>query len=149
MAIFSNRLLNDSAPLINEDGLQRRDFVSVKDVVDAFALALSRRGAGGQIFNVGSGQSVTIREVAGLVAGALGRAHIAPSVTGQHRAGDIRHCFADLQNAREGLGFTPRVPLAAGLAELAAWLATERPQDDDLTPLPRARRPVGARRLAL
>jgi dTDP-L-rhamnose 4-epimerase len=126
MAIFSARLLNESAPLINEDGEQRRDFVNVRDVVEAFSLALRRPDVGGRIFNVGSGAPVTIRALAELVAAALGRAHIAPSITGQHRSGDVRHCFADLKSAREVLGFAPRVTLAAGLADLAAWLSFTR-----------------------
>jgi dTDP-L-rhamnose 4-epimerase len=150
MSIFSTRLLNESAPLINEDGLQRRDFVNVRDVAEAFSLALRRPDVAGQIFNVGSGSPVTIRELAELVAAALGRAHVAPSVTGQHRPGDVRHCFADLENARDVLGFAPRVTLTAGLAELAAWLSATRARElAAVTDLDRARRQLGGGGLTL
>ena len=64
LAIFASRLLNDRQPRVFEDGLQRRDFVAVSDVARAFALALERDGADGQVLNVGSGSSVTVREVA-------------------------------------------------------------------------------------
>jgi dTDP-L-rhamnose 4-epimerase len=146
MPIFLSRLLSESAPLINEDGQQRRDFVSVRDVVEAFVLALRRPDVGGKVFNVGSGAAVTIREVADRVARALGRAHIAPSITGQHRAGDVRHCFADVTSARETLGFTPRVSLTAGLEDVAAWLESDQ---GVVLELDAARRPAANGRLAL
>jgi dTDP-L-rhamnose 4-epimerase len=146
MEIFVSRLLSESAPLINEDGQQRRDFVHVRDVVDAFALALKRPGVAGQVFNVGSGVPVTIGDLADRLALALGRAHVAPSVTGQHRPGDVRHCFADLTQARETLGFAPRVSLAAGLDEVAAWLATE---EGIMLELDRVRRLAVGRELSL
>ncbi len=60
LAIFASRLLNDRPPLIHEDGLQRRDFVYIKDLVQACGLALSIPEADGQVFNVGSGRSFTI-----------------------------------------------------------------------------------------
>jgi dTDP-L-rhamnose 4-epimerase len=121
LAIFAARLLNGRAPRVFEDGLQRRDFVSVRDVARAFALALERDGADGLAVNVGSGRSVTVLEIAEQVGAATGRG-LAPEVTGEARVGDIRHCFADITLARETLGYEPQVSLADGLAELAAWL---------------------------
>src|SRR5213082_46300 len=58
LAIFASRLLNDRAPRIFEDGLQRRDFVSVHDIARAFRLALEQDGADGLAVNIGSGSSV-------------------------------------------------------------------------------------------
>jgi len=121
LAIFASRLLNGRAPRVYEDGLQRRDFVSVKDVARAFALALERDGADGLAVNVGSGRSVTVLEIAEQVAAATGRP-AEPEITGEARVGDIRHCFADIALARETLGYEPQVALEGGLAELAAWL---------------------------
>jgi dTDP-L-rhamnose 4-epimerase len=145
MAIFSTRLLNDSAPLVNEDGLQRRDFVNIRDVVEAFVLALERPGVGGEVFNIGSGAAVTIREVAALIARALDREGITASITGQYRVGDIRHCFADVSHAREKLGYRPSVSIEDGLRELAAWLAGQVAEDN----VERARRELASRGLAL
>jgi dTDP-L-rhamnose 4-epimerase len=121
LAIFASRLLNDQRPRVFEDGLQQRDFVSVHDVVDAFALALEHDGGDGRALNVGSGSSVTVRSLALQLAAIVGK-QIEPELTGEYRAGDIRHCFADITLARESLGFAPAVGLAEGMAELAAWL---------------------------
>jgi dTDP-L-rhamnose 4-epimerase len=122
LAIFAARYLNGRAPLVNEDGLQRRDFVSVRDVAEACRLALARPGVGGGIFNVGSGRSFTVREVAERLAVAVGREDLRPEVTQRYRVGDIRHCFADISRAREVLGYAPRVGFEEGLADLAGWL---------------------------
>jgi dTDP-L-rhamnose 4-epimerase len=121
LAIFAARLLNDRPPLIFEDGLQRRDFVSVHDVARAFALALERDAADGESMNVGSGRSVTVREIGEQLAATVGK-RMEPEVTGEYRVGDIRHCFADIALARERLGYEPQVSLEDGLVELAAWL---------------------------
>jgi dTDP-L-rhamnose 4-epimerase len=128
LAIFASRLLNGKPPLVNEDGEQRRDFVSVHDVARAFALALENDGAAGTVLNVGSGRSVSVLEVAGLLADALD-VEIAPEITGAARAGDIRHCFADASLAHDVLGFEPEVALEAGIEELVEWLADQQPAD--------------------
>jgi len=122
LAIFASRLLNGRRPLLYEDGGQRRDFVSVRDVVQACCQALEVEEAVGRVFNVGSGRSNTVREVAERVARVLGKAYLEPEVTGKYRVGDIRHCFADITLARQVLGYEPRVTLEDGLLELAGWL---------------------------
>jgi dTDP-L-rhamnose 4-epimerase len=128
LAIFAARLLNGHAPLIFEDGLQRRDFVSVDDVVQACRLALEVPAAAGSAFNVGSGRAYTIREVAAMLSAILGKA-IEPDTCGKYRIGDIRHCFADITAARRVLGYEPRVPLESGLAALADWLQDQAAVD--------------------
>jgi dTDP-L-rhamnose 4-epimerase len=128
LAIFASRLLNDRAPRIFEDGLQRRDFVAVRDVAHAFARAVDGDGAYGRAVNVGSGQSATVLEIAEKLAATTGK-RLAPEVTGEARVGDIRHCFADVELARESLGFEPRVTLEDGLAELAQWLEGQAAED--------------------
>lgn len=122
LAIFASRLLNGLPPPVFEDGLQRRDFVNVRDVARACALALEAPRAAGRVINIGSGRHQTIRGVAERLASVLGRPHIGPEITQRHRAGDIRHCFADISLARELLGFSPKVEFDAGLADLASWL---------------------------
>lgn len=121
LAIFASRLLNGNPPLIFEDGLQKRDFVSVRDVVRACRLALESPEAAGQVLNVGSGRSYTVREIASSLSEVLGK-QIEPELTGKYRMGDIRHCFADISLARQVLGYEPRVELADGLSELSQWL---------------------------
>jgi dTDP-L-rhamnose 4-epimerase len=122
LAIFASRYLNDKPPLINEDGRQRRDFVSVQDIAQACCLALDVRGAADHVFNVGSGQHYSISEIAERMAKVLGKEHIEPEIVGKCRVGDIRNCFADITLARKILGYQPKVTLENGLTDLAAWL---------------------------
>jgi dTDP-L-rhamnose 4-epimerase len=128
LAIFASRLLNDRPPVIFEDGQQCRDFVSVYDVVQACRLALEVPEAAGLALNVGSGQPFTVSEVAGMMATVLGKP-LAPEVCGEYRAGDIRHCFADITQARRVLGYRPAVTLEDGLVELAGWLRMQTADD--------------------
>ena len=122
LAIFASRFLNDKPPLINEDGEQQRDFVSVHDIAQACRLAMEVPGAADRVFNIGSGQPYSIRVVAEKMAKVLGREDIEPEVTGRYRMGDIRNCFADITLAKRILGYKPRVDLEEGLADLAEWL---------------------------
>ncbi len=128
LAIFASRLLNGRPPIVYEDGEQRRDFVHVTDVARACRLALERDGADGRTLNVANGREATILDVARRLAGLLGK-EIEPELPGTFRAGDIRHCFADVTRAREALGFEAGVALDDGLAELAAWLEGQSATD--------------------
>ena len=128
-AIFAARLLNGRAPLVFEDGMQMRDFVSAQDVVAANLLALERSAADGMALNIGSGEPISIREVALTLAWALGL-DVPAEITGKHRAGDIRHCFADITLARRTLGYQPRQRFSDGVPELVEWLRAQSPADD-------------------
>ena len=129
LAIFAARYLNGKPPLINEDGEQRRDFVSVRDIAQACRLALEIPGAADHVFNVGSGRDYSVREIAEKMARVLGKSHLEPEIVGKCRVGDIRNCFADITLAREVLGYEPQVSLEDGLEELAAWLEGQTPTD--------------------
>ncbi len=129
LAIFSSRLINDHPPLIFEDGLQKRDFVSVHDVARACRLALEVPEAAGGVFNIGSGKAVTVLEVAAAIAEVMGKPHLRPEITGRYRVGDVRHCFADISLARRVLGYAPLISFHQGLAELAGWLRGQVAQD--------------------
>jgi len=122
LAIFASRLLNDRPPLIFEDGLQLRDFVSVYDVARACRSALTSRDAVGRVLNVGSGAAKSVRDIAEALQNILGKTRVQPEITGKYRMGDVRHCFADIGEARRALGYEPRVSLKEGLEELATWL---------------------------
>jgi dTDP-L-rhamnose 4-epimerase len=129
LAIFSSRLHNGKPPMIFEDGRQRRDFVHVADIAEAFALALEHPKAAGGVYNVASGEDRSVREVAALLAKAMGRPGIEPEIAGQARVGDIRHCIADIGKIREELGFAPKRDFEEGLAELAEWVAEQEAED--------------------
>ena len=128
LAIFASGFLNDKPPMVFEDGRQKRDFVHVKDVVTACRLALEVDRAAGGVFNVGSGQQYTIREVAERMARVLGK-QIPPEITGEARVGDIRNCTADISLARRVLGYQPEVDFDQGLTELARWLQSQSATD--------------------
>ena len=129
LAIFASRLLNGQRPMVFEDGEQRRDFVHVSDVVAAFLLALDTPRVAGRVFNIGSGEDRTVNDVARLQAASMGRADLPPEFANKARIGDIRHCIPDLAAARTGLNYTARQDFAAGLAELAEWVARQEADD--------------------
>lgn len=127
-AIFASRLLNHRAPLIFEDGLQQRDFVSVHDVVQANLLAMDRSDADGTALNIGSGEPISIQQVAQALAEGLGGA-VPTEITGKYRAGDIRHCFADISMARRLLGYEPKHRFRESVRELTGWVRTQTAVD--------------------
>ncbi|MCU1256960.1 MAG: NAD-dependent epimerase/dehydratase [Candidatus Angelobacter sp.] len=127
-AIFASRFMNGNPPLVFEDGAQLRDFVSVEDVVRANLLAMESPQGDGMALNIGSGEPISIREVAAELARATD-SEIAAELTQKYRAGDVRHCFADISAARKFLGYTPQVRFAEGLKDLAQWLCSQQPQD--------------------
>jgi dTDP-L-rhamnose 4-epimerase len=128
-AIIATRLLNGRPPVIFEDGQQRRDFVHVADVVRAnLAAAAAAEAACSRPYNVGTGRSVTILELARLIAAGLGR-HVEVRPSGEFRAGDIRHCLGDVSRARAALGWEAERRVEDGIGELLGWAAGERPQD--------------------
>lgn len=129
LAIFASRILNGERPLVFEDGAQRRDFVHVLDVADAFVRALETPEAAGRVLNIGSGQDRSVVDVATDLARAMGRPSILPEVIGKGRLGDIRHCFADISLARQVLGFEPQRDFVGSLGELAEWVKQQKALD--------------------
>jgi dTDP-L-rhamnose 4-epimerase len=127
-AVFGSRMLNDNAPLVFEDGEQMRDFVSIHDIVQANMLAMERPESDGEVINVGCGKPITIRRVAELLAESLGK-ELWPVISHKFRAGDIRHCYADISKARRLLGYEPKVTHEEGFRELAEWLRGQQAED--------------------
>jgi len=127
-AIFASRLMNGNLPIVFEDGLQMRDFVSVHDIVQANLLAIENPAADGRALNVGSGHPVTIAEIAAELSAALGRPPLM-EITDKYRAGDIRHCFGDISAITDLLGYRPRVRLKQGIQELVNWLKSQNAND--------------------
>ena len=123
-AIFCGRLLQDQPPLVFEDGNQRRDFVHVEDVARAYVMALENEDARGLAMNLGSGQSISVNEIAATLAETM-RKPCRPKITGKYRDGDIRHCFADISLIRARLGWTPRHNFRSGVAALVRWVLSQ------------------------
>jgi dTDP-L-rhamnose 4-epimerase len=128
-AIFSGRLLNDQRPMIFEDGEQSRDFVHISDIVQANMLALEKDDANYNVFNVGTGRAISIRQIFQMLASNLGK-DIEPEIVGKYREGDIRHCIGDISLIRTKLGYEPRVRLEDGIPQLIDWVRAQQAVND-------------------
>lgn len=111
---FTSALLRGEPPLIHGDGEQTRDFTFVEDVVRANLAAASAPAASGRVFNVAGGRRVSINALFEQLARWVGREDVRPR-HGPPRPGDVRDSLASIEAAREGLGWTPEVPLEEGL----------------------------------
>ena len=120
ISIFINRLLEDQPPIIYGDGEQTRDFTNAQDVVEANMLALSAQNAVGEVFNIASGTAITVYELAKMLQRITGREDLKPIFTEQ-RAGDIKHCSADISKAEKVFGFHPKIKLNEGVSKLVEW----------------------------
>ena len=129
LSIFSTRLLNGNDIDIYEDGEESRDFVFIDDVVDATVLALEKKEANHQVFNVGSGIATTVS----MVANTLKKLHMSNvniNISGKYRLGDIRHNYADLSKIENALGFSSKLNFKAGITEFVKWVKTQEIMDD-------------------
>jgi dTDP-L-rhamnose 4-epimerase len=127
-AIFSTRLLNGNPPVVYEDGQQIRDLIHVSDIVQGNLLAMERTDVAHEVFNIGTGRTLTVLDVAKMLCQELNPS-VSPVVSGQFRAGDIRHCYADIGKARRLLGYEPRVTFEQGVAELVNWVRGQQAED--------------------
>lgn len=120
MVKFFERIKEDQPPIIFGDGEQTRDFVYVSDVADATALAMSRDGVAGNVFNIGTGESVTINRLCRIFLELTGKEHLKPTYL-EARPGEIRHSQADITRATKILGYRPKVTLKMGVGEFIDW----------------------------
>lgn len=123
-AIFTSRILNNKPPYIFEDGNQTRDFIHVEDVARANLNALEHSNANYKAVNIGTGKPISIKELAETLIKLYDKPNLQPHISDEYRAGDIRHCYADITKAQKLLDFKPAISLKEGLAELANWAKT-------------------------
>jgi len=117
--IFITRMLAGQRPVIYGDGEQTRDFVFVRDVVEANILAAGREGVSGQVFNIASGENFSVNALARMI-GDVAETPIPPEYAPE-RPGDIRHSSADIRKAEAGLGYKPGYGFRRGLELTLAW----------------------------
>jgi len=115
IACFIERLRSDKPPIIYGDGRQTRDFVHVRDVVNALMLTLNCQNTVGETFNVASGAATSIAELAELVIKLWGANGLKPLYL-PAREGDIKHSYADIGKAKAWLGYEPKISLRDGVA---------------------------------
>ncbi len=127
-AIFLSRLKNNKAPIVYEDGLQTRDLISVYDVVDANVFCLENEKSFGKVFNLGTGNPISIKEIAEILAKLLGK-KIRPEIEEKFRSGDVRHCTADISLIKKTLGWRPKWDFEKGMNDLIKWGGKEEAKD--------------------
>jgi len=124
-AIFSTSLLCGNPPIIYEDGNQTRDLVHVKDITNAFVLTMNKIEARNEVFNVGTGLPLSIKEIAEFLSSFI-NPNIKPIITNQFRPGDIRHCFSDISKIKSKLGYSPQHKFKDGIIELIEWVMLQK-----------------------
>jgi UDP-glucose 4-epimerase len=135
IALFTAALTEGRTPTVHGDGLQSRDFTYVTDVVQALTRAADAPGVSGNVYNVGTGKSITVLDLIAALNRQLGT-HVTPK-HGPPRAGDVRDSRADVSRARRDLGYEPAVPFEEGLAHTLRWYR----QQGRVTTTPPADRP--------
>lgn len=129
LSIFSTRIKNNNEINIFEDGLESRDFVYIKDVVDATILGIENPNANNKVYNVGSGKRTSVLEVVQSLAKEYD-SNIKYEITGNYRIGDIRHNFADLTKIKKDLGFSPKFSFEDGIKNFCKWVSTQDIKED-------------------
>ena len=113
VAIFNNRLLKGQAPIINGDGEQTRDYIFVRDVVNANLLALKLNGS--DTFNVGTGQETSVNELTHLIL-EVAESNIDVQTSKKNNFEQRRSCL-DYKKLKGSLNWSPKVSLKEGLSE--------------------------------
>ena len=129
LSIFSTRIRNGNEINIFEDGLESRDFVYIDDVVDATVLGLETEGINGLAFNIGTGEAITVLNVAKTLIKYYGIS-VPIKISGNYRLGDIRHNYADITLAKTKLGFIPKWSFEQGIQKFVEWVKTQNIHED-------------------
>ena len=118
---FVDNINSGVNPTVFGDGLQTRDFVFVKDVVQANLLAMENPGVGkGEVFNAATGRATSLLDLLAALKELTG-SDFEPRFK-ELRAGDIRHSVADITRAGKILGFSPKFDIRQGLKHCAEIL---------------------------
>lgn len=116
LGVWIRNILTGDPVRVFGDGLQRRDFNYVDDVVDAMLRVAEADDAIGRVYNLGSEEVVSLGQLASLLTGLVdGARHETVPFPEERQAIDIGDYFADFGRIRSDLGWSPRVPLADGL----------------------------------
>ena len=121
LSIFSSQIKNGNTINIYEDGLESRDFVYIDDVVDATILGIENKEANYNVFNVGSGEHISVLYVANTLIKSF-KSNTQVKITGNYRLGDIRHNFANITNISEKLKFSPKIKFSKGARFFCSWV---------------------------
>lgn len=117
---FALQIMDEIAPTVYEDGLQKRDYVNVWDVAQANLLVMEKDEANFRVFNVGGGVEITVLELANLMLKEF-NSNLKPDITGLFRIGDTRHTISDT-SALRSLGWKPKISIKDSVREYCHWI---------------------------
>ncbi len=129
LSIFSSLIRAGKDISIFEDGVESRDFVYIEDVVSALISGIDYDKVQCPVFNVGSGERVSINEVIANLRKFYSPLEVKSKITGEYRVGDIRHNYADLKKIKTELGYEPSVNFQTGLSRFLSWASSEECSD--------------------
>ena len=144
LRIFTMRLLSNLPPIIYEDGQQLRDYIHVRDVVEANLLVLENDSANFEVFNVGGSKATTVLEYAKLLISVFGGA-IEPQRRGEFRFGDTHHIISDISKLKS-LGWQPKTPLDQIIRDYLEWVEKQADVSDYYTQAEKVMRRQGVSR---
>jgi UDP-glucose 4-epimerase len=126
--IFVNQLFQNQRPIIFGDGEQTRDFVYVQDVVSANMLALTRKDAVGDVFNIATGKETSVNKLVQTLQEVTGKTNLKP-IYKEAKPGEIKRSYASIEKAEKTLGYEPAFTIEKGLQNLVEWCRNEPLQD--------------------
>jgi UDP-glucose 4-epimerase len=119
IALFIAAMRESRAPTVHGDGLQSRDFTYVANAVQALRKAASAPSVSGNVYNVGTGRSISLLELVAALNNILGT-NLAPQFAAS-RAGDVKYSRADIRRTKADLGYEPTAGFEEGLKQTVEW----------------------------
>ena len=124
ITIFINQLMNKQIPTIFGDGLQTRDFINVKDIVQANMLCMDSKNAAGEMFNVATGNPTSILELLLTIKSVTGAEKISHKFD-PPRPGDVKFGLANAEKIMKAIGFAPKITVSGGLADVVKHIQSK------------------------
>lgn len=125
LSVFVSRILNNKSLQVFEDGLMSRDFIYIEDAVNAIIMSIEKEKSNYQIYNVGTGEKLTILDLAKILL-PIFDAKVGFEITGISRCGDVRHVVADISKISNELDFRPRYNFRDGIYKYVDWIRNQK-----------------------
>lgn len=130
LSIFSTQIKNGNDLNIFEDGLETRDFVYIEDITDAIVLGIEKEAANYEVFNVGSGERLSVIDIANILKKKY-NSKVNIKVSGNYRVGDIKDNLADLTKISSLLNYKPKYDFKTGISNFVDWVENEKVEPDN------------------
>lgn len=124
ITIFINQLMNKQTPTIFGDGMQTRDFINVKDIVQANMLCMDSKNAAGEMFNVATGNPTSILELLLTIKSVTGTENISHKFD-PPRPGDVKFGLANAEKIMKAIGFAPKITVSGGLVDVVKHIQSK------------------------